>query len=187
MHMDVTRILEADHRQVHDLLERLRRSDADGREELVDTLVAALRAHLQLEETVIYPRMSAVVGDEVARASVAEHDRVRAGTDALLTSRSEDNGFAATVDELEELVRVHVTAEEQRVFPELRADRAFLEDVAKELLAARAELGMALDPVGLSSAATRDELAMEAELAGIPHVGKMTKQELAERLVVEMG
>jgi hypothetical protein len=56
--MDVTRILEGDHRQVEELFAKIEKAQGGARQPLIDELAAAVRGHLQLEETVVYPNSS---------------------------------------------------------------------------------------------------------------------------------
>jgi hypothetical protein len=51
--MDVTRLLESDHRQVEDLFARIEKAEGAQRVPLVDELATALRAHMKLEEAVL--------------------------------------------------------------------------------------------------------------------------------------
>src|SRR6476646_9097860 len=53
--MDVTRMLEADHREVEDLFAQIEKADGAERQPLVDKLAKSLLAHMQLEEAVVYP------------------------------------------------------------------------------------------------------------------------------------
>src|SRR3954452_10094014 len=75
--MDVTKLLEADHRTVEDLFARIDEAEGDDRQPLVDELVKALRAHMELEETVVYPAMEPVTGEEAVENGNKEHEFAR--------------------------------------------------------------------------------------------------------------
>src|SRR3954447_7019686 len=62
--MDVTRLLEADHRQVEELFEQIEKAQGVERRPLVDELARSVRGHMELEEAVVYPAMKPVTGDE---------------------------------------------------------------------------------------------------------------------------
>jgi hemerythrin superfamily protein len=62
--MDPTKLLEADHRQVEELFDRIQKADGTERSPLIGELRTALDAHMRLEEEVIYPAMKPVTGQE---------------------------------------------------------------------------------------------------------------------------
>ena len=72
--MDITRILEADHRQVEDLFERIEKAEGDDRLPLIEELTTSIQGHMQLEEEVVYPKMAPVTGKETVEEGQTEHE-----------------------------------------------------------------------------------------------------------------
>ena len=96
--MDVTKMLEADHRQVEALFEQIEKADGAARQPLLEELGAALKAHMELEETVLYPAMESVVGAEAVEEGVVEHDLGRKGLEAVFSLAPDEPGFGAALD-----------------------------------------------------------------------------------------
>ena len=79
--MDVTQILEADHREAEALFAKIEAADGKARQPFIDELAEALRGHMELEESVVYPAMEPVTGAEDVQEGKTEHDlRARAST-----------------------------------------------------------------------------------------------------------
>ena len=62
--MDITRILEADHRETEQVLDKIGRAKGEARRPLVEALQESLRKHLAVEEKVVYPAVAQVAGHE---------------------------------------------------------------------------------------------------------------------------
>ena len=60
--MDVTKLLEADHRKVEELFDQIENAEGEERLPLLDELATSLKAHMQLEEEILYPAMVLVTG-----------------------------------------------------------------------------------------------------------------------------
>lgn len=71
--MDPTTLLEADHRRV----EAIDKAEGDDRLPLIEELTSSLRAHMQLEEQVLYPAMAPATGDEAVEEGNTEHELAR--------------------------------------------------------------------------------------------------------------
>jgi hemerythrin-like domain-containing protein len=185
--MDITKILEADHRSVEELLDQIEKAEGDARQPLLDELASSLRGHMDLEEQTLYPAMRGVTGDEEVEEGVTEHGLVRRSLDQALELAPEDPGFGAALDALKAGIQHHVEDEEGEVFPQLRKDGAqVLAEVATPFMTKRMELGLPMEPPALASAFSKDELLDEAEKAGIDGAGSMKKDELAEALAGAM-
>jgi iron-sulfur cluster repair protein YtfE (RIC family) len=185
--MDITRILEADHRMVEDLLERIERAEGDERQPLLDELVTSVKGHMVLEEETLYPAMRPVTGDEEVEEGVTEHGLVRRSMEELMALAPGDPGFGAALDAVKAGIEHHVKDEEGEVFPQLRKDGTkVLAEVATPFMTKRVELGLPMEPPALASAFSKDELLDEAEKAGIDGAGDMKKDELAEALAGAM-
>lgn len=181
--MDPTKLLEADHRQVEELLDQIEEAEGPERQPLLDQLTSALKAHMTLEEEILYPGMEPVTGEETVTEGVNEHNLVRGALDDLLALAPDEPGFAAALEVVKTGIEHHVEDEEGEVFPQLRDDgREVLAAMEDRFLARRAELGLPSDPATLAENLTKDELLEEAKAAGVRGAASMTKAELAEAL-----
>jgi hemerythrin superfamily protein len=186
--MDVTKMLEADHRQAETLFDQIENADGDERQPLLDQLVTALRAHMELEEAVVYPAMEPVTGGEAVEEGVVEHELGRKGLEAVLQLAPDEPGFGAALDSAKAGIAHHVHEEEKEIFPKLRKKGAkILEDIATPFMKRRLELGLPMDANALSAASTKEELLAEAKSAGIDGAASMTKAELAGALASAMS
>jgi hemerythrin-like domain-containing protein len=186
--VDVTRILEGDHRQVEDLFDRIEKAKGADRQPLIDELATALQAHMALEETVLYPAMEPVTGKEAVQEANTEHELGRKMLDDVLRLAPDEPGFGAALDATKAGIAHHVEEEENEVFIKLRKEgQSVLEQIATPFMHKRMELGMPVDAPALASASTRDELVAEAKAAGVDGPASMTKTELAEALAVKMS
>jgi hemerythrin-like domain-containing protein len=184
--MDPTKLLEADHRHVEDLFDRIEASEGEERRSLVDELVTALQAHMELEETVLYPAMAPVTGDEEVVEGENEHEVARVGLAEMLELVDEP-GFGAAREATRAGIAHHVEEEENDLFTELRRDATVLAEMATPFMAKRLELGLPMDADALQAASTKDELLDEARSAGIEGAASMTKAELAAGLAEAMA
>lgn len=186
--MDVTKILEADHRQVEDLFDRIEQADGNERTPLVEELATALRGHMELEEGVVYPEIKPVVGDEPVEEGETEHQLARKALDDVIGLAPDEPGFGAALDALKAGIQHHVEEEESEVFPKVRREgESVLAAMATPFMKRRAELGLPFTADALAASANKDELAEEAASAGIDGASSLTKQELAERLAAAMA
>lgn len=186
--MDSTRILEADHRDVETLFAEIEKAEGAARQPFLDELAASLRAHMQLEEEVVYPLMRKVTGKEPVVEGTNEHDIARKILDEIDELGADAPGISAAVEALKAAITHHVDEEEGDDFPKLRQDgQRELEEMATPFLHKRVELGMPLTAEALAAATTKPELVEEARNAGIDGVNDLTKAELAEALADKMA
>jgi hemerythrin superfamily protein len=117
---DPMRILKADHREAEQLLNKLAESDeGTERQQMVDELTTKLTAHMELEETIIYPSVREAVGQEDEEEAEVEHRLAREGLDKL-HSLVDVPGFGAAVEMLKGGILHHVKEEENELLPELK-------------------------------------------------------------------
>ncbi len=181
-------MLEADHRQVEDLFDKIEKAEGDARRPLIDQMVTALRGHMALEESVVYPRIERVTGHESVEEGNKEHELVRKGLEDVLQLGPDEPGFGAALDAVKAGVEHHVEDEEKKVFPKVRKQGAqVLEEMATPFMQKRLELGLPMEPSALAAASTKDELVAEAKNAGVEGVSSKTKQQLAEALASKMS
>lgn len=117
---DPMRILKADHREVEKLLDELAESEEGAaREQLVAELVTKLSAHMEAEETIVYPPVKINVGEEDEEEAEIEHGLAREGLDKV-QQMVEMPGFGAAVEMLKGGISHHVHEEETQLLPELK-------------------------------------------------------------------
>jgi iron-sulfur cluster repair protein YtfE (RIC family) len=186
--MDPTKMLEADHRQVEEMLGRVKQTEGPERAKLVDQMAAALLAHMVLEERIVYPALLEVTGNEAVEEALNEHQVAKTALDDLIALSPDEPGLGAALDALEAAITHHVKDEETEVFPKMRADGAQeLTEIATPFMQKRIELDMDMPAEGLAQAFSKDELAAEAKLAGIDDFATMKKEELADALSRRMA
>jgi iron-sulfur cluster repair protein YtfE (RIC family) len=186
--MDVTKILEHDHREAESLFDKIEKADGADRQPLIDELNTALRSHMELEERVVYPAMEPVTGAEPVQEGNTEHALARDGLDAMLALAPDEPGFGAALESVKAGVSHHVEEEETEIFPKLRnKGPRILDDIATPFMRERIELGMPVAADALSDATTKDELLAEAKAADVDDATSMTKAQLADALASKMA
>ena len=186
--MDVTKVLEADHRQVEELFAKIEGADGAARQPFIDELVTSLKAHMELEEQVLYPAMEPVTGHEEVQEGITEHELGRKGLKDLVRLAPDVPGFGAALDSVKAGITHHVKEEETEVFPKLRKDGAkVLEKMATPFMKKRLELGLPMGADALAAASSKEELLAEAKSAGVDGAASMTKAELADALAEVMA
>lgn len=131
--IDVLELLESQHKEVDDLMERLENGEGD-REALFAELADKLAAHAAVEEKIFYPAAMDAQTDELLHEAVEEHLAVkRVLADMLeLDPADDEEEFDAKLSVLKEQVSHHAHSEEEaKLFPILRTtmsedDRAAL-------------------------------------------------------------
>jgi hemerythrin-like domain-containing protein len=142
---DPMRILKADHREVRQLLTRLAETDEGSeREELAAEVQLKLTAHMDAEESIVYPIVEREVGAEDEEEAEVEHNLARDGLQKVM-SMTTAPGFGAVVEMLKAGIEHHVEEEETQLLPELK------ESISREEWA---EIG--------------DQIAAAKEAAGLP-------------------
>jgi hemerythrin-like domain-containing protein len=138
-------LLQADHRRVEALFARIATTEGAKRAELVKQVLQALRTHMELEETLVYPLIQREVDKEMAEEAEVEHQLARDGLDQLEELSPDEPGFDGALAMVVAGIEHHVLEEETEAFPglatNLSAER--LAELARQLTSARAEL---LDP-----------------------------------------
>jgi iron-sulfur cluster repair protein YtfE (RIC family) len=185
--MDVTKLLEADHRKVESLFDRIEKAEGADRQPLIDELATSLRAHMQLEEEVLYPAMSKVTGAEAVAEGNAEHELARKGLADVVRMAPDDPGFGAALDATKAGISHHVEEEEDEIFPKLRKNGSILEEIATPFVHKRVELGLSMGADELAASSTKNDLLAEARVAGVEGASSMTKRELADALAAKMS
>lgn len=117
---DPMRILKADHREVKGLLTKLADTDeGPEREQLANELMTKLSAHMEMEESILYPPVKTNVGEDDEEEAEVEHGLAREGL-AKMMSMLDAPGFGAVVEMLKAGISHHVEEEETQILPELK-------------------------------------------------------------------
>jgi hemerythrin superfamily protein len=186
--MDITKILEADHRMVEQLFDQIDKAEGAERTPLIDQLTTALQGHMQLEEQLIYPRMAPITGEESVEEGNTEHELARKSLQEMLALAPDEPGFGGALEAVKAGILHHVEEEEGEIFPELRSKgKDLLAEVATPFMKLRVELGLPMDAAAIADSSTKDELVEEAKAAGIEGATSMTKIEIAESLAQQMA
>jgi hemerythrin superfamily protein len=181
--MDVTRMLEADHRMVEGLFAQIEEKKGAERQALVDELATALHAHMELEEQVIYPAMAPVTGEDKVEEGVTEHELAKKALADLIEQTPDGPAFGAALEAVKAGIEHHVEEEEQDIFPKLRKDGMdVVEGLAEPVMAKRQSLGMKVNTTALSVGATKEQLVEEAQGLEIDGAASMNKDELVKAL-----
>ena len=140
--MDVTKMLEADHREAEELFVKIKQSNGAARGALVGELGAALRLHMKVEETIVYPAIAKQVDGGAAEIDEAktEHAEARKALDDVEQLSPDNPGFDAALATLEAGITHHVSEEEGEVFPKFResVDAVELDELGDKVAAAKA-------------------------------------------------
>jgi hemerythrin superfamily protein len=176
---DVVDLIMQDHREVERLFDELK-THPEQRPLLVPTLTALLTAHSRAEEAEVYPvaRDEAGEADEVAH-SQEEHAQAERLLERLAATDPQSPEFDEVLDEVIEAVTHHVEEEESTVLPGMRErlDDSRRAELGKAFAASRAQ-HMGDQP----GDASREELLLQAQNAGLAGASSMTKDELAREL-----
>ncbi|WP_043527791.1 hemerythrin domain-containing protein [Litchfieldella xinjiangensis] len=122
---DVTDILTADHKEMLDLVNQIKRtSEPSQRRELTDTLIAEVMRHSVAEEMHVYPAIKTHVpsGVDEVEHDKQEHDQIVQVMREMESVDVSEADFTAQIDKLEDLLRHHANDEESEQFPKLRAN-----------------------------------------------------------------
>ena len=121
---DVIDILTTDHHEVLDLLQRIKiATDVEERRDLADTVISELVRHSVAEEMFVYPAMKDYLpdGQEAVDHDVEEHKELEQTMKKLESVDAQSPEFTQLLAEMENILRDHVSDEENEQFPQLRA------------------------------------------------------------------
>jgi hemerythrin superfamily protein len=121
---DVVDILTSDHHEVLDLVQQIPSvEDANVRRDMADTVIAELMRHSVAEEMYVYPVMRDRLpnGDDEVKHDTEEHQQLEEVMKQLESVDANDAAFFDVMSRLEEVLRDHVSDEENDQFPQLRS------------------------------------------------------------------
>lgn len=132
--MDVTQLLEQDHRQVENLFSSFDSSQDDA---TLRQICQELDIHTTLEEEIVYPRLAELDREMEAHAE-QEHAEAK---DLIAQIRAGDPDAATLARQLQQAIEDHVKEEESQAFPLMREQMAGeLEELGLRLAERKQEL-----------------------------------------------
>jgi len=132
--MDVTELLQQDHRTVEGLFSEYK-STQDAA--TVEQICQELERHAAVEEAVVYPRL-AEIDPELEQHAEEEHATAK---ELIAEIRSRPDDAARLVEQLQQSVQHHVEEEESKAFPALRQQLGDeLDDLGKAVEQRKQEL-----------------------------------------------
>lgn len=115
--MKATSLLEAQHRTVEALFEKLECGQGDRAATLVE-LARNLVAHMVVEQEIFYPAVKQI-DEELVNESYEEHALGELALRRLLSTSPAEPTFKARVTALKALIEHHVSEEEEELFPQV--------------------------------------------------------------------
>lgn len=121
-------IIKQDHRKSEALFKEYEDIDEEAfaaRERSAKKLRDELRLHMDMEESIFYPRLEEKFNkedDKMVEEAYTEHDVMRRLLEELSVTHPEDPRFDARVKVLSEMVAHHVLEEEQELLPEVEKE-----------------------------------------------------------------
>lgn len=118
-------IIKQDHRKAEMLFKEYEDIDEEAfatKERVLKKLSDELKRHMDMEETIFYPRLEEKFNkeeDKMVEEAYTEHDVARRLLEELSVTHPEDPRFDARVKVLNEMVAHHVMEEEQELLPEV--------------------------------------------------------------------
>lgn len=124
--MDVTQIIEADHRSIERLLDRFERAaradDARLEGELARALVREISQHAAVEEQVLYPALQRAGLSAERLDALEDHHATKLALSELQALTPAAERFVAKVHVVAKSLRLHMQEEEATVLPRLREE-----------------------------------------------------------------
>jgi iron-sulfur cluster repair protein YtfE (RIC family) len=140
MAKDAIAILLDDHQGAKEAFQKIQDAEAGEKEELFEELANALKAHVQLEKELFYPRIIQKIGtDEIRTFIEGQREEETEGTgmlEELVELGVDDPGFDEKFRSFRDTVLKHaVQQEEQGLFPIVRKrmTNRDLEDLGREM------------------------------------------------------
>jgi len=143
---DATRLLAADHGEVHALFEDYRKladggAPGDERRPLAEEICTLLTVHAALEEEIFYPAARAAEVDaRVLDEAEVEHASAKELIAQIREMQPDEPLYDAKVKVLGEYIDHHVGEEEDELFPKCRDSAMDLNDLGIRIAARKDEL-----------------------------------------------
>lgn len=132
---DVIKLLETDHREVEDLMQKAESTSGAAKQQVVTKIISELTLHSEVEEQIVYPAMREAGLDDLVREAEQEHQQVKELLAQLETMDGGTNDVDPLLQELKGNVEHHVEEEESEAFPKFRqaVDQATLESLGEQV------------------------------------------------------
>jgi len=141
---DAIALLKADHRQVEKWFAEFEKARSGSRkQELAQSICAALKVHTTIEEEIFYPAfLEATEDKDMHHEAEVEHDGAKKLIAEIEQAGPDDDYFDARVTVLSEMIKHHVKEEEQPggMFAEARKSDMDLQVLGEQLAARKQEL-----------------------------------------------
>jgi len=139
---DATELLMQDHMEAFGYFDWAEQAtDTALRCEAVRKLCAALRAHMTVEEEILYPEAREATGEEdLVDHAYEEHAQALQLVEKLEAGLPKGKVAMATLKKLRQAIEHHVNEEHSKLFPALRASPADLYALGRQIAARRVEL-----------------------------------------------
>lgn len=119
--MDVFKLLKQDHREVEKLFGKIEKSSDSAvktREKTFKQVAQALRAHMSVEENIVYPRLREIkVLKDTTNEAYEEHHVAKQLIEELADMSADEEQWKAKASVLKEIIEHHVEEEEKELFP----------------------------------------------------------------------
>lgn len=122
-------LLSEQHREVEDLLRRIKEAKGGERVRLLGAVAEALTLHAALEERFFYPALREYGLGELADRGLKDHQEVRHLISELMDIKQRDPRLNDMIEKLEKSIKAHVEEEEGEIFQRAREK---MEDSALE-------------------------------------------------------
>jgi hemerythrin superfamily protein len=141
---DAIALLKADHDSVKKAFkefEKMDHEDTAAMQEIVEQVIAELKAHTTIEEEIFYPAVREEIDDDdLMNEAEVEHSSAKDLIEQLEGMQPDDPKYAATFTVLCEYVLHHAEEEETEMFPATRKTELDLEELGEQMKARKEEL-----------------------------------------------
>ena len=164
---DAIALLESDHRTVEALFKKYEKTDdTDAKADIAKEICKDLIIHTMIEEEIFYPGVKDSVEDDLYNEAFVEHDGAKVLIAELIAGSPDDDFYDAKVKVLSEMIKHHVTEEEQRdgLFAQAKRNGADLQGLGEEMSARKEELSAQFDRDGLPPPQTKSMDGGEIEM-----------------------
>ncbi len=132
-------LLVEDHKKVKKLFKQFEKTEDDNeKREIVDTTLAELMIHAQVEEEIVYPVLRKVIEEELMDEADIEHYVAKVLMRELSKMKPSDEYYDAKFTVLGEIIEHHIEEEEGETFP--KGKKVDSEELAQQVLARKREL-----------------------------------------------
>ena len=147
--VDAIELLKQDHKLVQDMFKEIKKlheakeeGSDDMKQELMDSVCAALKVHTTIEEEVFYPAVREALGDEedLMNEAEVEHDGAKDLIEQIEEGSASDPMTCARFMVLAEQIEHHVKEEHDEMFPKIQKTDLDTKALGAEMAELKAEL-----------------------------------------------